>query len=192
MQMHYDYFPLNFKSLPATLNFEDIRETEILYKNFKITSKILNHAMLGTVLGYKIESDGKSVVYISDHEGYKLFFPAASDKNQKIVDALERKHIDFLKNTDLIIHDAQYTSEDYSKRVGWGHSSIDYVIETALNAETKRLALIHYDPDYSDSKIDEIQDLYVNLLKEKKSDLKLIASYEGLEINLIEEKNTNE
>jgi hypothetical protein len=37
------------------------------------------------------------------------------------------RHAQFVNHADLLIHDAQYTAEEYPAKVGRGHSSIEYV-----------------------------------------------------------------
>ena len=119
------------------------------------------------VLVYKISYKGKSVVYATDKECY-----FGGDK----------KFIKFAKNCDLLIHDSQYTSEDYlnlqSPKQGYGHSTFDMALETQKQAQAKNLAFFHYDPSYNDSMLDRIKELYTTTNKN------VIMSYEGLELEV--------
>jgi phosphoribosyl 1,2-cyclic phosphodiesterase len=114
---------------------------------------------------YRIEWRGKSVVFASDTEGY-------IDTDQRLVA--------FARNTDLLIHDAQYTQDIYLKgRQGWGHSTIEMACEVARQSATKQLILFHHDPAHNDEKIDEMEKEAQKLFPNA------IAAYEGLEISLM-------
>ncbi|HPG29424.1 MAG TPA: MBL fold metallo-hydrolase [bacterium] len=186
LQMDHDFFPLNFDGLPSSNFFKQMGDDEETnYKHFNIKTKVLNHGGLGSVIGFKISFENKTVVYSSDHEGYELFFKSNSGKTQKVIDNMEAKYRKFIEGADLLIHDAQYDSEDYNKKKGWGHSSIDYAINIALAAAVKKLYIIHYDPDYSDEKIDGIIESKKKFIEENElTGFELAAAVEGLEIKI--------
>jgi ribonuclease BN (tRNA processing enzyme) len=84
----------------------------------------------------------------------------SQEQNQKI--------IDFMRGADLVLHDAQYTEEEYvNGRQGWGHSSFESAINSAAKAGVKHLVLLHHDPERSDQEIDELQDKYRRLIAKK-------------------------
>lgn len=148
------------------LNIHNIYHDYIEHSPEMISIKIHKsyaHPKSGTYI-YRIDWKGKSVVFASDTEGY--------------VDT-DRRLVNFARDTDLIIHDAQYTEEEYAlKKQGWGHSTPQMACDVARLANAKRLVLFHHEPLYNDEKIAEIerqsQELYPNT----------IAAYEGLEIAL--------
>lgn len=119
------------------------------------------------VMIYKISYRGKSLVYATDKECY-----AGGDK----------KFAEFAKGCDLLIHDSQYTTEDYlspySSKQGYGHSTFDMAIQTMKQTEAKKLAFFHYEPNYNDEKLDKIKDYYGSDFKNA------IMAYEGLELNI--------
>ena len=119
------------------------------------------------VMVYKISYKGKSLVYATDKESY-----LGGDK----------KFINFSKNCDLLIHDAQYTSEDYlnhhSPKQGFGHSTYEMALEAMRQSNAKNLVFFHYDPSYDDSKLDKIKELYTSHNKN------VYMAYEGFEFNL--------
>ncbi|HOK41116.1 MAG TPA: MBL fold metallo-hydrolase [bacterium] len=184
IQMDYDFFPLKLASVPSHIEFQQISEISFNYKNFKIQTKILNHGGLGAVMGYSILADNKRVVYVSDHEGYDLFFKSNSNQSKKIIDKMLMNYHKFIENADLLIHDSQYDDEDYLLKKGWGHSSFNYSLNKAISHNVKMLSFIHYDPDYSDERIDKIIDGCNKKIKEQNSNLKLLPAREGLEIEL--------
>ncbi|MCM1339684.1 MAG: MBL fold metallo-hydrolase [Muribaculaceae bacterium] len=120
------------------------------------------------VLIYRISYKGKSLVYATDKECY-----FGGDK----------KFVSFAKGCDLLIHDAQYTTEDYlspnSPKQGYGHSTYDMALEVMKQTAAKSLVFFHYDPSYDDTKLNRIREHYTS------SDKKVYMAYEGLEFNLI-------
>ena len=120
------------------------------------------------VMIYKIKYKGKSIVYATDKESY-----TGGDKLLS----------NFARETDLLIHDSQYTEIDYNSIInskqGYGHSSIEMALLEKENAHAKNLAFFHYDPTYDDNKLDEIKKDIIN-----KSE-GLIMPYENLEIEIL-------
>lgn len=126
------------------------------------------HPKVG-ILFFKITFKNKSIVYASDTEGYL-------NGDQRI--------INFSKYCDVLIHDAQYTNEDYIgttgyTKQGFGHSTPEMAIEVAKKAFVKKLVLFHHEPEYNDAKIKEIEAESISKFPNT------ISAYEGLEINLI-------
>lgn len=120
------------------------------------------------VMIYKISYRDKSLVYATDKECY-----FGGDK----------KFTRFAKNCDLLIHDAQYTTEDYlspySPKQGFGHSTYDMAVEVMKQAKAKNLVFFHYDPSYDDIRLERIKEHYTTNNKN------VYMSYEGLEFNLL-------
>lgn len=182
-------FPLDLGDIAGNLNIQDLNESEgiILKKGEapvikRIESEkdliVNDDAVLITyyrsyahpqegVLIYKISYKGKSVVYATDKESYE-----GGDKKLSA----------FAKNCNLLIHDSQYTPEDYldlhSPKQGFGHSTFDMAIEAKKQANAEKLVFFHYDPSYDDEKLDMIKDRYRN-------DESIILAYEGLKIDLL-------
>lgn len=120
------------------------------------------------VMIYKITYKNKSLVYATDKECY-----FGGDK----------KFSRFAKNCDLLIHDAQYTTEDYlspySPKQGYGHSTYDMAIEVMKQANAKHLAFFHYDPGYDDVRLNRIKEYYTSDSKN------IFMAYEGLEFDIM-------
>ena len=93
------------------------------------------------------------------------------------------KLTNFARNCDVLIHDAQYTTEDYLNKFvpkqGFGHSTFDMAIECANQANAKQLIFFHFDPGYDDKKLNSIKNNYEKLYGNVK------LAYEGMEINLL-------
>ena len=114
---------------------------------------------------YKIEYKGKSLVYATDKESY-----IGGDV----------KLAKFARNCDCLIHDAQYTTEDYqslySPKQGFGHSTFEMAKDVRTQTNAKKLILFHYDPTYNDNKLDIISETY--------NEEGILFAKEGLEITL--------
>ena len=90
---------------------------------------------------------------------------------------------DFFAGADLLVHDAQYTEEEYHDgKIGWGHSSIEHAIGAARRAGVRRLALFHHDPDRTDGQLDDFDRQYCQ--PRNSDDTELFFAREGMEITL--------
>lgn len=124
------------------------------------------HPQNGVII-YKISYNGKSLVYATDKESY-----SGGDK----------KFIQFAKDCDLLIHDSQYTTEDYlnpySSKQGFGHSTFEMALDAMYQTNAKNLVFFHYDPSYDDLVLDRIKELYTSKNKN------VYMAYENFEFNI--------
>src|SRR5262249_16234048 len=96
----------------------------------------------------------------------------------------DRRHAAFLREADLLIHDAQYTAAEYPSRMGWGHSTVEYVVDLALAADVKRLALFHHDPLRADTAVDALLADCRKRVAQVHGRLEVLAASEGLTLNV--------
>jgi DNA-binding response OmpR family regulator len=89
------------------------------------------------------------------------------------------RHAEFVNHADLLIHDAQYAAEEYPAKVGWGHSSIEYVVSLGRFAQVKTVALTHHDPLRHDDAIDRLVASVRAKLRQNSSSLEVFAASEG-------------
>jgi phosphoribosyl 1,2-cyclic phosphodiesterase len=151
-QMQYTYFPVQLLDFGATIEFHGLLEGQFEIDDVTVTTRYLHHPAL--TLGYRIEADGVALVYSSDHEP-----TTADDPGPEGLEALNREeaqHVAFLRDADLVIHDAQYLAEEYPAKVGWGHSTVEYAVDLARAAEARRLALFHHEPTRTDDDVDAL------------------------------------
>jgi phosphoribosyl 1,2-cyclic phosphodiesterase len=180
-QMARNFFPIEIGEIRNDLNFRKINSDS----SYSIGGSVLKTFMVkhsSPTLTFKIEQNGKNVVYMTDNE---LNFEIDWDKNN--FDELKKKYrdlIEFCRGADYLIHDAMYDQTLLEKKKGWGHSSNISVAYFALAAEVSNLIPFHYNPDYSDVKIDGMVGETVTLLKQQKSTIKCIAAREGLTIKI--------
>jgi len=164
MQLSYNYWPVQLEDLAAKIEYNQIKETMIdMGCGLTVTSKFLNHPT--ECLGYRFNYNGKSVSIIYDHEPF-----TEKEKNQGI--------IEFIKDTDILIHDSQYTDEEYTTHIGWGHSTMVTAIQTAVSAGAKKLILFHHDPSRSDSLLEKYEKRYANI------EVPCVMAREGMELEI--------
>src|SRR5436305_2705043 len=98
----------------------------------------------------------------------------------------DRRHAEFLRGADLLIHDSQYTAAEYPAKVGWGHSTVEYVLDMAIAAGVRRLALFHHDPTRTDDALDELLARSREYARTVGVSLEVIGASEGLEVEVSE------
>jgi ribonuclease BN (tRNA processing enzyme) len=141
-------FPVCLRDLPCDLTLHNVvADRHFSIRDLEVQAALVCHP--GPTVGYRITRDGRSVVYLPDHE------PALCATN--FPHEVEwTSGTDLAANADLLIHDAQYTSEEYATRVGWGHSTIEHAFAFARLTRVKRLVPFHHDPDHSDEDLDRL------------------------------------
>ena len=93
------------------------------------------------------------------------------------------KGIEFMSNADMLIHDAQYTPEDYKTKRGWGHSCYEETITSAINAGVKCLYLFSHDPNYNDVKLDKIAAEAKEVVASKDTELACYLAREAMQVS---------
>ena len=166
-------FPVRLRDLACNLELHDV----IPLRSFSIgevevQTRLVCHP--GPTVGYRIECGGASTTYLPDHE------PALG------ADEYLGEHdwipgIDLAEGVDLLIHDAQWSAEEYPRFVGWGHSSLPQALDFATAAGVKRLVPFHHDPTHSDEMLDR---LYDELTTSRELPFELIRAAEGAVVRL--------
>jgi phosphoribosyl 1,2-cyclic phosphodiesterase/CheY-like chemotaxis protein len=172
-QMQYAYFPVTLDQCGAKIFYHDLVEGSFEIDDIKVTTHYLNHPAL--TLGYRLEAAGVVVVYACDHESHSRM--AATGHGD--ITGQDLRHAEFVTRADLLIHDAQYTAEDYPAKVGWGHSSVEYVVKLGEYAKVKRIALTHHDPLRDDDAIDRLVEKVQTRLRDSRARLDVFAAAEG-------------
>lgn len=190
-QMLYSYFPVKLDYMAAEVNFIELKEEEITLGDVKIKTQYLNHPIL--CLGYRFEADGCVFVYASDTEPYHNVFAAGAEdlddefaaEAQRAIDDMNLRTLGFIKDADLVIHDAQYTAKEYSSKVGWGHTSLEDVVDNATKANVKRVAMYHHDPERSDDDLLELEQYATKIVQDRGLDKpEVFAATEGKSLEL--------
>lgn len=166
------YFPIEFGQLQAQMESHSVCEETFTIGPIEITPIQLSHPNRG--IGYKFIEDEKSFVFLTDnelshrHPGGGLF----------------DDYLHFAVDADLLVHDAEYTEDQYKITKGWGHSLYTDALHLAMEANVKQFGLFHHNQDRSDAALDHIVDDCSRIVQKGKSGLQCFASYAGLEIDL--------
>jgi phosphoribosyl 1,2-cyclic phosphodiesterase len=139
--MRPPYFPVRAADLRGTIEFHDLESDDVSIGDAKVRVRPVPHC--GPTNGYRIDWDGVAVAYVSDHQ-------APMDGSATVADSV----LELCDGVDLLIHDAQFTAEEWKEKAHWGHCSVDYAVTVARESGAKRLALYHHDPAHGDEFVD--------------------------------------
>ncbi|MEO7741889.1 MAG: response regulator [Usitatibacter sp.] len=184
-QMEFTYFPVDLSELPAAITFHELTEGIHDIGGLRVATQFLNHPAM--TLGFRVEADGVAMVYLVDHEPFSAELwraGAVPGLIESILHEGDRRHARFMAGADLVIHDAQYTPEEYARKKTWGHSPYDYVVQLAAAAGVRRLALTHHDPSHDDHFVADIERRARLLALECGTGLDVFCAYEGCELVL--------
>jgi diguanylate cyclase (GGDEF)-like protein len=176
-QMQYSYFPVKLQDLASRIHYTEVEEGFFRIGEILVETQYLNHT--APTIAYRITCDGATVAYVTDHE------PFWNSPGPVFHHPGDQRHIDFLRGADLVIHDAQYTNEEYLTKLGWGHSPADYVTDVSLASDAARLALFHHDPTHDDDAIKNIEAVQRARAKAAGSSLDVFAAAEGMEFEIV-------
>ena len=137
-------FPVHVRDLPR-LVLHPLPVGPFEVAGFRVTDDLICHP--GYKVGFRIERGDRTMAYLSDHEPALGTQPFPCEAAWTSGWALAR-------GVDLLIHDAQYTAEEYAERVGWGHSALEHAIAFAASAGVRRLVTFHHDPAHADDDVD--------------------------------------
>jgi ribonuclease BN (tRNA processing enzyme) len=125
-------------------------------------------------MGYKFVEDGKEFVFLTDNELGYIHRGGRSFE----------EYSEFARCADLLIHDAEYTTDQYKVTKTWGHSTYVDALDLALTSQVKRLGLFHHNQDRSDAEQDAIVQECRDVIKSKESDMECFALTQTTELTL--------
>lgn len=160
---------MNVEQLKGDIRFCEVLDEEMHVGSAKVRVRQIPH--VGTTLGFRVEADGASVAFVSDHQ---------QPEDMSTVDA---KVLELCDGVDLLIHDAQYTPEEFAAKSDWGHSTVAYAVHVAKESGARELALFHHDPLHLDEDIDELL-AGARAMDDAKSLERVLAASEGLELRV--------
>ncbi|MCL6257914.1 MBL fold metallo-hydrolase [Aquiflexum sp. TKW24L] len=165
-------FPVLMRDLPCKLVLHDISNSSFEIGPFSLNSEFVIHP--GATVGFRIKGKSGVFAFIPDHEpalGLKGMIP-----DKKWVSGYE-----LIEKADLLVHDGQFTIDEYVKKIGWGHSSMEDTIQLAEFAGVKKLLMTHHDPAHTDSKL---QEMFTELKSKNTGNLDFGFAVEGMEIEV--------
>jgi phosphoribosyl 1,2-cyclic phosphodiesterase len=149
------YFPVELEDINADIEFLTTTQETIHIGSMTVKTIPLSHTNKG--VGYRIEEDGKSFVFLTDNElTYK--HPSGTTRSE---------YVKFAEGADLLIHDAEFTAQEYERTRGWGHSVYLDTLDMAIEAGVKELGLFHHNQDRTDDEIDAISDDCIKIIDER-------------------------
>ncbi len=136
------FFPVELAEFRGEVVFRDTWDEDFAVGAAKVTARSVPHP--GNTLGFRVEAEGKVVTYIPDHQ-------APLDR-RSVTDGV----LELCQGADLLIHDAQYTDEEFVERANWGHSTVPFAVRVAAEAGVRRLLFSHHDPAHTDRDIEKL------------------------------------
>jgi phosphoribosyl 1,2-cyclic phosphodiesterase len=166
------YFPVEFGMIQADITSRSVCESAFAVGSVEITPIALNHPNQG--IGYRFEEDGKRFVFLTDNE-LTMQHPGG---------AVYEEYVRFAEGADLLIHDSEYTAEQYKLTKGWGHSVYTDALRLALDTKVKQFGLFHHNQERSDEDLDKIVDDCNRIVRSEGSALSCFGAQAGMEIAL--------
>ena len=164
------FFPVTVEQLYGQMSFLDAADEDLELDGAKVRVRPVPH--VGANNGYRVEMGGASVAYLSDHQ-------MPHDGSHRVSDDV----LELCDGVDVLIHDAQYTREEFADKYYWGHCTVEYALFVAQEAGAKRLVMYHHDPSRTDDQLDvllaQVRDLAASTPVSE-----VLAAYEGLTISL--------
>ena len=155
----------------------------------RVTSKFVNHP--GNCVGYRLFTRSGSISFVPDNEPYEFrklhaaaCARASAEQARKFAISERAKLVEFLRGSDLLLLDAQYTDEEYQEHIGWGHGSLSTTVDMAVDAKVRKLLLFHHDPNHDDAMIDQMVEQARQIAADRGSTLEIDAAQEGVELSL--------
>ncbi len=156
-------FPVKYSDVSAKISYKEGCPSEFEIGSVSVTPIRLSHPNGGS--GYRFEEDGKSFVFLTDNElGY--LHPGGLEVED---------YLEFCEGADLLFHDAEYTPEEYSSTIEWGHSTYPGAIKLAADAGAKKLGLFHINQDRTDDQVDQIVEKCHEIIEQKSYDIECVA-----------------
>ena len=162
------YFPVPLARFPADLHFHGVSRGRFDLGQATVTVRPVPHT--GSAVGYRVDYDGRSVAYVSDHQA------------PNGLDTVAEPVLELCEGVDLLIHDGQYTDEEFAAKSDWGHCTAGYAVLVARTAGARCLCLFHHDPSHGDADVDGL--LASARDQAAGAGLDVIAAAEGLALTL--------
>lgn len=165
-------FPVNFEDVKAGISYHDECRKSFRIKSVTITPILLSHTNGG--VGYKFVEGDKCFVFLTDNE--------LSFKHRGGLDYQDYRN--FARGADLLIHDSEYTEEEYKTKKTWGHTIYKDSLKLAMEAPVRRFGLFHHNQERTDEDLDRIVMDCRDIIENNKSDLECFAASQEMEIDL--------
>lgn len=170
--MSAPYFPYPFEKLKASIRYANNCETAFFIDTIQVSSIPLSHPNVG--MGFKFMEDGKSFVFLTDNElGYR-------HRGGKTFE----DYLEFSRGADLLIHDSEFTPEEYAVKRKWGHSTHTDALDLALAAGVGQFGLFHHNQDRDDESQDAIVEACRRTIEDRNHDMTCFGLHQEQQIVL--------
>jgi phosphoribosyl 1,2-cyclic phosphodiesterase len=148
-------FPIDLRDLPARVRFRDLPRERWTLGGATLAADLVLHP--GPTVGFRIETAEASFAYLPDHE------PALAGIAGRPIEWISGGSI--AERVDLLVHDAQYSADEYQGKVGWGHSSMEDAVAFQRAVGAGRLVLFHHEPLHTDESLTALEERVQSLVR---------------------------
>ena len=166
-------FPIHLQDIPSRPTFHDVPDEDWKIGSALIRARPVSHR--GPTVGYRIAENGQTLSYVPDHE------PALGVELRSVEPEWVSGHA-VAQDADILLHDSQYTEDEYLQRVGWGHSSVVHVVTFAEICRVRQLVMFHHDPLHTDDDLEALLKRAIELWPEGRANP--VLAYEGMKLDL--------
>jgi len=188
-QMEGPFFPIAMHQMPGHISIEEFKGLEFQVGAVPVRAQFLNHP--GACTGYRLATPGGDISYLPDVELCQRLranldpdSPRLDTEARTLASEHDRKVVEFIRDSEVLILDSQYNAGEYQQHVGWGHSCAEDSVAFAMRANVKRLFMFHHDPEHSDEEISRMVARGRQIAARRHSPLLVEAAREGLELVL--------
>jgi phosphoribosyl 1,2-cyclic phosphodiesterase len=143
------HFPIRPREMRGAWEFRHLTPGDHSIEGFEVLALEIPHKG-GRTYGYRISDGQTAIAYMPDHA------PSSLGPGPEKFGPYHHAAVQLAGGVDVLLHDSQYTREEFPARAHFGHSSIDYAVGLAAHAGVRRLVLFHHDPWRSDAQLDDI------------------------------------
>ncbi|MGH9089594.1 MAG: MBL fold metallo-hydrolase [Acidimicrobiales bacterium] len=136
------FFPVPMSELGGDVALHEVGDDDFVLGACEVRARRVPHP--GDTLGYRVEAGGQVLAYLPDHQ-------APLDRRDVPEAVLE-----LCDGADVLVHDGQYTDDEFAGKCDWGHSTVDYAVRVAAEAKVRHLLLFHHDPSHDDEQVEQL------------------------------------
>lgn len=191
-QMRNPYFPVSTENWQAQIEYKTFADHKFEFGPMTVQYQSVHHP--GVTYGYRVAINGRVITYIPDNECMfmeKTLIQQGSNLNdteKTYYNLMQQEEyeseLELPKDADILIHDSQYTLDEYETKQGWGHSCYLDTVQSALDANVKLLFLFHHDPAHDDKFMEEIRKDAEAVVQMSGKKMKCFIAREGMRVKL--------
>lgn len=165
-------FPVRYTDVSARIAYQPVCPESFWIGSVEVVPVRLSHPNQGN--GYKFIEDGRTFVFLTDNE---LDFVHPGGHPFEVYE-------EFCKGADFLIHDGEYTAEEYTNTRQWGHSIYTSAVQLGIRAGVKQLGLFHLNQDRTDQGVDDVVARSKEIIRERGSEMECFAVGSDMEVTL--------